>query len=400
MTIGLWSTLRSFLGVPGAAMLRAGRAHERNASVHRRTVLVLGPSAEGLGGVSSVLKVLTENWCPDRYRIRHVATHVNGGRGAKLAAALRGAREMAAGIARGEVCAVHVHFAANGSFYRKSAFILAAKAMGAPVVGHAHSGLFPGFYQSGGALRRAYVRFVLGRLDRLVVLSQEWADFYRGLYTRSEPVVIPNPAVVPPAEPRAAKPGPRLLSLGRLGPNKGTYDILQVVPGVLRHFPSAEFWLGGDGELDEVRRRLQGKPWASRVRLLGWVSGTDKEAALRAADVFLLPSYAEGLPMALLEAMAYGVPVVTTPVGGIPQAVEHGKTGLLIRPGDVAALQAAILDLLHRPDAAAALGEAGRRVVIERYAMQSVQARMTAVYDDILRSRPDVLADPGRVGSA
>ena len=398
MTTGLWSTLRSVLDLPGFSMLRAGRGAGRGVASHPRTVLVLGPATEAYGGMAAVLKVLTENWTLDRYHVHHVVTHVDGDRRAKLAAAARGAREMLGAILSRRACAVHVHFAARGSFYRKSAFILAARACGVPVVGHAHSGLFPGFYEGGSRARRAYIRFVLNRLDWLVVLSQEWADFYRNLYSRSEPVVIPNPAVVPPALPRAAKPGPVLLSLGRLGPGKGTYDILQVVPGVLRQFPRAQFWFGGDGELDEVRRRLHGKPWASRVRLLGWVSGAEKDAALRAADVFLLPSYAEGLPMALLEAMAHGLPVVTTPVGGIPQAVADGRTGLLIRPGDVEALQAAILSLLRRPDEAAAMGAAARRVVIENYAMPSVQARLTALYDDLLLGERPALVTARRQG--
>ncbi|WP_051340484.1 glycosyltransferase family 4 protein [Azospirillum halopraeferens] len=399
MTTGLWSTLRTFLDFPALFAPRAARWTDRSQPAAPRTVLVLGPATEAYGGMAAVLKVLTENWSPDRYRMRHIVTHVDGSRRAKLAAAVRGAREMLSAILTRRACAVHVHFAARGSFYRKSAFILMARALGVPVVGHAHSGLFPGFYEGGSRLRRAYVRFVLNRLDRLVVLSEEWADYYRGLYTRSAPVVVPNPAVLPaPATPRPARSGPVLLSLGRLGPGKGTYDILQVVPGVLRHFPRAQFWFGGDGELDEVRRRLQGKPWASRVRLLGWVSGAEKDAAMRAADVFLLPSYAEGLPMALLEAMAHGLPVVTTPVGGIPRAVENGRTGLLIRPGDVPALQGAILSLLRRPAEAAAMGEAARRVVVENYAMASVQARLTALYDELPVARHSPLLNTGRTG--
>ncbi|HEY0833853.1 MAG TPA: glycosyltransferase family 4 protein [Azospirillum sp.] len=379
----MWNNARSFVqGAPGAEA----------AAVAPRRVVVLGPSTRGLGGVAAVLKVVLGHWRAPAFALRHIPTHVDGGRLRKLLAAVRALGRFAGVAAAGRVDVVHVHFSAHASFYRQSAFILLCALLGIPRVGQAHAGAFPTFYAGCGPLRRRYVRFVLNRLDRLFVLSREWGDFYGDLYPRERLVVIPNPVVVPPAvdEGPAADQGPEaddgpvVLALGRLGPGKGTYDILDAIPAVVARFPTARFWFGGDGEVDTVRARIAGEPWADRVRLLGWVDGAEKEAVLRAADVFLLPSYAEGLPMALLEAMAYGLPVVTTPVGGIPQAIAHGETGLLVDPGDVPALRAAIESLLADPPRARALGMAARRLVRERYDVALVQDRVAAVYAELL----------------
>lgn len=352
----------------------------------RRRILVLGPAREGLGGVAAVMATLAEGW-PDRnHELRHLATTVEGGKGRKLAAALGALAQLAALRLSGRADAVHIHFAAGASFLRKSLFILAAKALGLPVVGHAHSGLFPAFYARQGGAGRAAIRFVLGRIDRLVVLSDEWAAFYRGLYRRGEPVVVPNPALIPAVAERPSGP-PVLLALGRLGRNKGTYDILAALPAILARHPDAELWLGGDGEVAEVQALAAAQPWGGRVKLLGWVAGAEKDRALRAAHIFLLPSYAEGLPMALLEAMGHGVPVVTTPVGGIPQAVSDGVTGRLITPGDVPALTAAVVDLLDHPERAAAIGAAARTFATERYDRRKIQARLGSLYDGLFPVR-------------
>jgi len=388
MTFWMWNNARSL--AEGASDDDVGpEPRTEEAIAAPRRVVVLGPSTQGLGGVAAVLKVVLGHWREPAFALRHIPTHVDGSRGRKLLAALRALGRFAAVAAARRVDVVHVHFSANASFYRQSVFILLCALLGIPRVGQAHAGAFPAFYKACGPLRRAYVRFVLNRLDRLFVLSQEWGDFYGTLYPRERLVVVPNPVVVPPSPAEHARggDGPVVLALGRLGPGKGTYDILDAIPAVVARFPTAQFWFGGDGEVDKVRARIAGEPWADRVRLLGWVEGAEKEAVLRQADVFLLPSYAEGLPMALLEAMAYGLPVVTTPVGGIPQAIAHGETGLLIDPGDVPALRSAIESLLAEPGRARSLGMAARRLVRERYDVGLVQDRVAAVYAELLRQR-------------
>lgn len=121
----------------------------------------------------------------------------------------------------------------------------------------------------------------------------------------------------------------------------------------------------------------------SRVHFLGWQR--DVVDVIRAADLVVLPSLAEGLPIAILEAMACGKPVVATPVNGVPEAVQDGVTGLLVPPSDVDALSAAMLRLLKDPERARQMGEQGRRVAESRFSVGRFVSSVETLYDDLLR---------------
>lgn len=360
-----------------------------------KRVAMVGTSLEARGGVAAVQRMILDHWCHDGFHIRHVATHVDGSRSAKAVAAGRALAVFLALLARGAVDVSHVHFSARASFFRKSVFILLSRLWGVPTIGHVHSGKFPAFYDGLPRVGRAYVRLVLNRLDRLVVLTEDWQHYYAALYRRGTPVILRNGVRVPePAVVRSADGPPVILTLGRLEPLKGTYDILRAVPHILARVPDAEFWFGGNGELDEVRAHVADEPWADRVKLLGWLDDAARDRALRTARVLLLPSYAEGLPMAVLEAMAFNLPVVASSVGGIPRLIRHGETGMLIRPGDTDALAAAVVEVLADPERAERIGLAGRRVVQECYGLSTTLAGLAALYGEVLAE--PVAAPPGQ----
>jgi glycosyltransferase involved in cell wall biosynthesis len=344
---------------------------------------MIGPSIDSLGGMATVQRIILENWQSSAYSLVHLPSQKEGSKALKLAVAVRAVGTLLTMLAFGQISAIHVHFALGTSFYRKSLFALLGCAFRVPVIGHAHAGAFPSFYGSCGPIRRWYIRAVLNCMQHIITLSQDCCAFYSTLHRRDASTMIPNPVPVPAvvASLASTTKAPVLLTLGKLGHDKGTYDILDIVPAVLARFPRAEFWFGGDGEVEEVRQFIAGQPWAGQVHLLGWLSGAEKDNALQAARLFLLPSYAEGMPMALLEAMAFGLPVIATSVGGIPEAVIAGETGLLIEPGDRDALLKDILDLLDAPDRAAALGTAARVLVTRRFAVSTVLADITSVYD-------------------
>lgn len=355
-----------------------------------RVALVLGPSAGAAGGIAAVIAALAEGWDVPGWHLRPIATYADGGRWTKLAVAFRALAAVTAALLARRADLLHIHFATGASFHRKAVFVLLGRLFGVPVVGHAHSGHFPAFYARQGRVGRGWVRFVLNRLTTLVVLSESWAAYYRPLLARGEPVVVPNPAAVPAAVPDRTRPReePVILCLGRLCAAKGTYDLLDAMPRILDRIPGVRLHLGGDGETAAVAARLAAVPWGERVRLLGWVSGADKDRELAAAALFVQPSHAEGLPMALLEAMGWGLPVVATPVGAVPQVVEDGVSGRLVPAGDPAALAAAVADLLADPAGAAALGAAARVSVAGRFERSRVQRRLGAVYDWIPSPHP------------
>ena len=174
-----------------------------------------------------------------------------------------------------------------------------------------------------------------------------------------------------------------LLFLGRLEKRKGIYQLLEAIAKLSPSFPQIRLLAGGDGRLENVAEHARQLGIQDRITLLGWVQGSQKEDLLARATLFVLPSYKEGLPMGLLEAMAAGLPVVATTVGGIPDAVEDGVEGLLVSPGDVDALCAAIEKLLLSSQLRQQMGEAAVRKVRDQFASNRVVPKIDTLYVEL-----------------
>jgi glycosyltransferase involved in cell wall biosynthesis len=339
--------------------------------------------------MSAVAQCYLKWWDRTRYELRFVSTWASGRRTVigRLWFAMLAWVRCCVIFTTWRPDIVHIHFTYRGSFYRKAVVLALARAFGIRrIILHCHSHGFPEFYQRHSALARAFIRRVLRSADLLIVIAEPWGKFFRAICPEISLRVLHNPVECPTSIPDVDQRKPVFLTLGVLGKRKGTYDILRAVPQILEAYPTVEFWLGGDGEVEEVQALLADAPWGGRVRLLGWVKGTEKHTCLGAASVFLLPSYAEGLPVAVLEAMAYGLPVITTPVGGIPDAVINEETGVLVHPGNVPALVDACLGLLDDPGRRRRLGSAAHRYAAEHFAVGGILARLYQTYDGMLQT--------------
>lgn len=319
-------------------------------------VLVVGPAPEGpdsRGGMATVIRHMVDNPDP-RFAVTAVTTFVDAGPTVRLWTGIRGMLAAAGAIVFGRADIVHVHLSHGGSVVRKSVPLLAARMYGVPAIVHGHSFNFAAWYAPLPAGVRRLVRWAL-RADRWLVLGQGLADEYRRcLHLDASAVqVLHNPVVLPETVRRPA-PHPRrliVLSLGRLGHRKGTYDLLDAVESLPAEARARiRLRLAGDGDVAQVRALVADRKLGDTIDVVGWLGPRERDEALRQADIFVLPSYDEGLPMALLEAMAHGIVAVTTPVGGIPEAVTDGVHGLLVAPGDPAALAGALRRLIENDD--------------------------------------------------
>ena len=209
-----------------------------------------------------------------------------------------------------------------------------------PLILHAHGGGFDKFHRGLPPVLRRVVNRTLQQADVLITLSTQWRDFYirECELAPSQVVVLPNPVRVPTKVPdRSGRSQVQFVHLAKLGKSKGSYDLVNAfgaLPVELRN--KARLVLAGNGDLEGVRRAAapfnqgvhDGK--GERVRVLSWIDPQARDRLLDDSDVFVLPSYAEGVPMSLLEAMAAGLPSITTNVGGIPDVFTHGVEGSMI----------------------------------------------------------------------
>lgn len=346
---------------------------------------MLGTSPDTMGGVASVVRIYRSREFFSRWPVTYLVSHADGGPIRKLLKALVAWSVFAGWLFGKRKFILHVHCASRASFWRKTAFILPAAWTGRMVVFHLHGGEFMQFYhEECGFLAKAVVRYVLKSCTRIIVLSESWRKDIASVTKNGAIDVIANPALPLRGVPAATMRKPdMLLFLGRLGRAKGIHVLLDALMVVKRDHASVRLVCGGDGDLDEVRGIVNKLGLVDRVEILGWVDEARRSELLATATMFVLPSYAEGLPMSILEAMSAGLPIVTTPVGGIPEAITDGEEGLLVPVGDVEALSAAICRLLGDEQLREAMGSRGRAKFDACYDADVVLPRLESVYREL-----------------
>ena len=351
-----------------------------------RLILMLGPSLNYQGGMTEVIRAYFAAGVFEVWPLRYVSTYQGRGLLTVLRTWLPALCRALMLLARGRVGLIHVHSAAYGSFWRKSALCAMAVAFGVPYVIHLHDGRLGDFYQRGcSGLAKSWVRAVLRKAARVVVLSRHWRDEVRKIEPAARTTIIGNPIPVPVSIAPLRRPARTVLFLAWLQREKGVLDLVRAIPIVLRCVPEASFVIAGravgDSETpDSILQFARSLRVEHSLRLPGWVDGSKKDDLLRDSDVFVLPSYGEALPLGVLEAMACGVPVVATSVGGIPDVIEDRVNGLLVAPGQPEALAGAMVAMLTDDALRSRLREAARGDVRKRFSTESVIKDLETLY--------------------
>jgi glycosyltransferase involved in cell wall biosynthesis len=355
-------------------------------------MVMLGTSPNTRGGIASVVSTYRAGGLFDFVRIRYVATHVDGTRLAKGWRFICAVAELTVQLMLGRVAAVHAHVSSSASFWRKSMLLLLCRRFGLPTIFHLHSGRFAEWASPsrGSGIRQWWIRNTLESSSMVVVLTPTWATWIKEYAPHANVVVLGNPVSVPVAMPpddqRASFSGPgRVLFLGWIYDFKGCYDLLKSWAMFREHCPGWRLAVGGKGEVDNFLAEAERLGVREDIDFLGWVTGDDKDRELRRADIFVLPSYREGMPVSVLEAMAYGVSVIATPVGGVPDMMTPGVHGLWVQPGDITGMSDRLVQLAQSAELRASLAHEARLHVIRRNSVEAVLEQLTGLYDDLIR---------------
>ena len=171
------------------------------------------------------------------------------------------------------------------------------------------------------------------------------------------------------------------LFLGAIGKRKGIFDLLEVLSeNKNKLMDKMVLLIGGNGEEKKLTDYIQENELSSWVKFVGWVNGEKKKSLLLQSNVYILPSYNEGLPLSILEAMSYQLAIISTPIGGIPEVVKEGINGYLVNPGDKTALFQSITNVLQNPEQVSTFGE-GSMKLVEPYYAENVIPKLTSVYE-------------------
>jgi glycosyltransferase involved in cell wall biosynthesis len=391
---------------------------------------MFGTGLDVKGGVTSVEKLIIDR-AGSEIQIRHVPTVAQGSPLHNIMVFFRAIQCLCGAIFKKEVDIIHIHFSERGSTLRKSVLISIGLVFRQPVIIHAHGATYQEFYAGLPKFIQKILVAIIGRSTRIIVLSKSWQSYYADTFNldKNRVITLYNPVDLPSSIPNRCSKQEVLLTsqcqsqdygnmtsmpmhqkklkfifLGRIGKrggaldvakslmsfpqqDKGAFDLINAFAELAKEDRDrVELFLAGNGDLAAANQLIAELSLTDKITILDWLNPQQRDELLAEADGFILPSYNEGLPMSMLESMAWGLPVIVTPVGGIPEVIIHQQNGLLVEPGNREQLVAAMQSLIRDEDLRMSLGMAARQSV-EGLDIQSYMKSLLEVYSSVIEER-------------
>ena len=340
-------------------------------------VLVVATSRTTRGGITSVVKAHETGGQWKKYHCRWIETHRDGNMARKLWYLATALVEYVCLLPFYDI--VHIHIATTQSAKRKRLFFILAKFMKKKTIFHFHPSNEKFLFEP---KNRKLYRKLLSQADLVLVLSEQWRRWIKeslGLTERIKVLYNPCPVV----DRRDDLRRNQILFAGTVIPRKGYAVLLKGFALIAGKYPQWKVVFAGNGEIDRARSIAESLGIAGQVEFLGWVSGDEKERVFQESSIYCLASDGEGFPMGVLDAWAYGIPCVVTPVGGIPDIVENGKNGLIFPVGDSGKL-AEQLDLLMQDQSLRRQIVAGSdKYVYGQFCVENINRQLGEIYSTL-----------------
>lgn len=359
------------------------RANKSSYFKQMRKILYISPSLHVKGGISSVINGYLRSDLAKNHAISLVASHVDGHKLVKLVRALTGLLETFFYLLIKGIDIVHIHGGDIISFKRKFYYVKIAKLFRCKIIYHHHGADFMNQYIFLSEKWKNRVKSTFEGVDLLICLSESWRESIQRIAQGGTIEVIPNCIKLPNTFRKKANTHVRFTFLGLIGDRKGIFDLIRVVKRLIDDAHQIRLTIGGNGEARRLLRKIKELEIASAVKYCGWIGYEERDLILRETDIFVLPSYAEGMPMSILEAMAYSVPVISTFAGGIPELVLDGETGFLFRSGDLDEMYQKIAYLVEDKNLREEMGRKGRELIRTNYNIQQATQKVSAIYNSL-----------------
>ncbi len=375
-------------------------------------VLIVGPGLNQVGGVSTFVEILLSSpVLSKKYNLLHLDTTrtlddlglENRLTLTNLAYLVRQIFQFIGIAFRMKPRLVHLQVTSGLAFWKSAVFIMMGKIFGLKTVAHLHGGMFDQYYRESNQLTHGLIGWVLFYTDIVIALSEKWRYFLLQEVRSDIRVEVVRNTIDPMfakaldhAKNLEIKKEKIILFLGSLGRRKGVFDILQAASLVYEKHPDARFlFAGGEesrGEKLNINRICIENQLTEKIQFLGPVTGLSKLELFQSALIYILPSYGENLPFALLEAMAVGLPVITTPVGAIPEIVKDGVNGFLIQPGDYQVLAGRINQLLDDQSLRVAMSKANLLQIKADYMPEASMMLIDNIYSQLILKDENCIA--------
>lgn len=339
----------------------------------RQRVLVIATSPHSRGGIATVVKAFRETSLWREFDCRWIETHIDKSKLHKIYKFTKALIEYIFLLHRYDI--VHIHVSTEVSLKRKYIFYKLAKLSKKKVITHLHCG------SQLSNIWNAKYEEMFTNSEMCLVLSNSIRDIIIEHTGRQDNVrVLYNPCPTISTQSLNEVRNKTILFAATLYKEKGYLDLIDAFALVYKKHPEWKLLIAGNGSQEAGLNKVRSHSLSDSVAFLGWIKGEEKDFIFRSASIFCLPSYAEGFPMAVLDAWAYGIPVVTTPVGGIPDIVVDGENGLLFNPGDVETLANHLNKLIENEDLRAKLSHESSSLVSSTFSIECIANQLYNLY--------------------
>lgn len=342
-------------------------------------VLVVATSRKTRGGITSVVKAheTGEQW--KKYHCLWIQTHRDGNPIRKLWYLFTALIEYACLLPFYDI--VHIHIATTQSAKRKRLFFYPAKWLGKKTIFHFHPSnekfLFEPYNQK-------LYRSLFTKADIVIVLSEQWRRWLKeALHVTENVKVLYNPCPTVVCKPELQEKN--ILFAGTIIHRKGYEDLIRAFGKIAPKHPDWKIVLAGNGEIERAKEIAKEAGVDKQTVFLGWVSGHAKEEAFWHASIYCLASYGEGFPMGVLDAWAYGLPCIVTPVGGLPDIVINGENGLTFTPGDVSALASQLDKMITDDSLRNHIAAESLKLSHTKFDIGNINRKLGDIYNDLSR---------------
>lgn len=348
----------------------------------KRKILVVATSRKTRGGITAVVKSHEKGEQWGNYQIRWIETHIDRSFPLKLFYFFRALMQYFFLLPFYDL--VHIHVATTVSLYRKVLFFVGAKIWRKKIIMHLHSCVQDVLWFKSN---RFLYRYLFSHSDCVLVLSSQWKQWvYEALQVKDNVKILYNPVVVDVDEHFLSKieKKKQILFAGSIIERKGYKDLIQAFSLIANQFPGWNLVFAGNGEIETAKDLAKHLGVLSQIRFVGWVSGDDKKILFAESLIFCLSSSFEGFPMAVLDAWAYRLPVVCTPVGGLPDVLKDHENALVYPVGDVNALAESLKELMTDEKLREKISSASSLLVDDIFGLEKICKQLSSLYEDIL----------------
>lgn len=294
-----------------------------------RKVLIIATSRKTRGGITSVVKAHEQGEQWNEFNCKWVETHIDTGLFMGLLYLFKSYLQFLFYLPSANI--THIHLSEPGSAMRKLLYFFPAHIFGKKTIVHFHA--FSPDTTINGSKQWVY-RYIFSRANKVIVLSNTWKEAVYSAFKIDNIEVVYNPCTTVINDKQYHKQK-QILYAGTINARKGYADMIRAFAKIANKHKEWKIVFAGNGEIEQGMTLAKELGIEEQCIFLGWVNGEQKDKAFKEASIFCLPSYAEGFPMAVLDAWSYGLPVITTPVGGIPDVAKNGENMFVFTPGDI-----------------------------------------------------------------